>query len=433
MPPDGGRQKRPLLAAFQMLASGRVPVNLPFPWGAHLRIVYVGTFGMAPKSTMRSRALPLARTLAAQGHRVTLVLPPWDNPAESGRAYDEGGVPVLNLRLPPRLPLVGHLWLAARLARSVLALRPDVVHVFKPKGYSAAVAQALLALQALGRWRNLRVVVDSDDWEGEGGWNDVEPYPWWQRRLFAWQEQWLLRHAPAVTCASRALLAMAQALRAGRAAPVYVPNGAAPWPRPAAEAVAGLRRRLGISAERPVLLLYTRFVECSAARFVRLLRLVEVQGVAATVLLVGAGRRGEERAFQLEVQQAGLGLPVAYAGWVAPAELPVYLATADVALFPMEDTLINRTKCSVKLLDLLGAGVPVVAEAVGQCTEYIEDGASGVLTPPGDDVALAGAAAALLRDPARRARLAAGARARMEHHFGWEVVAAPLAAAYGLP
>ncbi|MCZ7673362.1 MAG: hypothetical protein M5U34_42740 [Chloroflexi bacterium] len=36
----------------------------------------------------------------------------------------------------------------------------------------------------------LRLIVDSDDWEGWGGWNDRAPYSPLQKRFFAWQEQW---------------------------------------------------------------------------------------------------------------------------------------------------------------------------------------------------------------------------------------------------
>ena len=51
-----------------------------------------------------------------------------------------------------------------------------------------------------------RLVVDNDDWEGAGGWLDVNPYPAYQKAIMAWQERWALRHARAVTCASDVLM-----------------------------------------------------------------------------------------------------------------------------------------------------------------------------------------------------------------------------------
>ena len=42
-------------------------------------------------------------------------------------------------------------------------------------------------------------MVDSDDWEGPGGWNEIGGYTPAQQRFFAWQERWSLAHADAVT------------------------------------------------------------------------------------------------------------------------------------------------------------------------------------------------------------------------------------------
>ncbi|MGE0257777.1 MAG: glycosyltransferase family 4 protein [Alphaproteobacteria bacterium] len=74
-------------------------------------------------------------------------------------------------------------------------------------------------------------------------------------------------------------------------------------------------------------------------------------------------------------------------------------------------------------------GLPnVLIEAQSQClacvatrlpgiSELIEDGATGVLVPPGDPRALAEALAMLIRDPAGRARLAAAGQARVHRDF----------------
>ncbi|HEY0837378.1 MAG TPA: glycosyltransferase, partial [Azospirillum sp.] len=50
--------------------------------------------------------------------------------------------------------------------------------------------------------------------------------------------------------------------------------------------------------------------------------------------------------------------------------------------------------------------------------ELIDDGATGVLVPPGDPAALADALAALIGDPPRRALLAAAGRTRVRTAFG---------------
>jgi glycosyltransferase involved in cell wall biosynthesis len=96
----------------------------------------------------------------------------------------------------------------------------------------------------------------------------------------------------------------------------------------------------------------------------------------------------------------------------------------------MDDTLLNRTKCPVKLADLLAAGVPVVAEAVGQVPAYVVAGETGFLRPSGDVSGLAHDLVALLEDEALQARLAQAARARLEAHFAWGRLAATAEAAY---
>src|SRR5439155_15018155 len=91
-------------------------------------------------------------------------------------------------------------------------------------------------------------------------------------------------------------------------------------------------------------------------------------------------------------------------GWAQREDLPDLLAAADVALVPMDDTLVNRCRCSVKLLDLMLAGCAIVAEAVGQAKEYLRDDETGRLVAPGDSNAFADAAIALLQRPSTARR-----------------------------
>jgi glycosyltransferase involved in cell wall biosynthesis len=96
----------------------------------------------------------------------------------------------------------------------------------------------------------------------------------------------------------------------------------------------------------------------------------------------------------------------------------------------MEDTLLNRTKCPVKLADMLAMGVPVVAEAVGQVTEYVVNGRSGTTFSTGDVVGITHELIDLLQNPARQAELAAGAKAHIAKHFSWEHLAERLLPVY---
>ncbi len=394
-----------------------------------MRIVFIGPFAMQPKRTMAVRALPLARALAERDHQVLVLLPAWDHPQDAGWEWVEQGLRVYNVPLPARLPGLFQTRLTWRLLRECLRFRPDVVHCFKPKSYSGLAAWALWQLRRLGICRT-RLVVDADDWEGSGGWNELEHYSWLQRRFFGWQERWGLTHSDALTVASRALQTIVWSLGVPRERVHYLPNGwAGEEDAPDAVAAAELRRGLGLE-DAPVALLYTRFFEFGVER-----ALAIMQGVLAAVpevrwLVVGKGLFGEESRLLDLAQQAGIAERVTYAGWVPAAQVPRHLALARVAIYPFDDTLLNRCKCAVKLIDLLGAGVPVVADRVGQNAEYILDGVSGLLVAPGDTPAFVGATVRLLRDAGLAAQLGRAARQRMRDQFAWQRLVQTAESAY---
>jgi glycosyltransferase involved in cell wall biosynthesis len=98
----------------------------------------------------------------------------------------------------------------------------------------------------------------------------------------------------------------------------------------------------------------------------------------------------------------------------------------------MDDTLINRARCSVKLLELMAAGLPVIAGQVGQVMEYITHGESGILVAPSNPAALAQATLRLLDDTPLRLRLGKAAQARVVQHFNWDTLASTVEHAYGL-
>lgn len=395
-----------------------------------MRIVFVGPFALQPKRTMAVRALPLARALAALGHSVWVLLPPWDSPQDAGREWEEGGVRVCNLPLPTAVPVWQHTVLTARLVHAALREQPDVIYCFKPKAYAGLTAWMLWHMKRLGRVR-AKLVVDSDDWEGSGGWNELQPYPWWQKRFFAWQERWGLTHADALTVASRALETIVWSLGVPRQRVLYLPNGVQPTqsPPPAHE-VELTRQQYGLGDD-PVGLLYTRFFEYRVERAAAIMKGVLDLEPRTRWLIVGQGLFGEEQRLMEICRLLGIAERIVYAGWVPPEKLATHLALAQVAIYPFDDTLINRTKCAVKLTDLLAAGVPVVADRVGQNAEYIEQGVSGLLVAPGDTETFVAAVVRLLRDRELAESLGAGAQQRMRNEFNWPKLASRLENLFG--
>jgi glycosyltransferase involved in cell wall biosynthesis len=82
-------------------------------------------------------------------------------------------------------------------------------------------------------------------------------------------------------------------------------------------------------------------------------------------------------------------------------------------------------------VEAMAAGLPVVCTELGTGTSYVnQDGVTGRVVPPRDPDALAGAINALLVDPAERARLAAGAQARVAAEFDLDVMVGRVLALY---
>jgi len=382
------------------------------------RIAFVGPFGLQPKGTMSVRALPIAKALVAQGHQVSLIIPPWDDPLRAGQRWIDEGVNIIHVTLPIGLPGLFHLELARRMVAEVKRFQPDIVHCFKPKAYAGLTHFMLWSLRALHLFK-ATLIVDADDWEQ--AWNAVNNYTSLQKRFFTWQEEWGLRHADVVTVASHTLEHLVMGERGNMQHNViYLPNGytAKRDQQPPSQNAADIRQQYQLG-ESPVILLYSRFAEFRLSRIIHFVAAVAEAMPKTRWLIVGQGFQGEERTLQQQLIQANLAQYVHFAGWVKAELLPSYFQTAQIAIFPYDDTLINRTKCSVKLIELLAAGLPVVADALGQNLEYIQDGQSGLLVPLEDDTAFSQAIIQLLYDPTLRQQLGYAAQQAMHHHFQW--------------
>lgn len=128
----------------------------------------------------------------------------------------------------------------------------------------------------------------------------------------------------------------------------------------------------------------------------------------AVFALAGEGPlRGD---LEAEVARLGVADRVAFLG--QRADVPELLAACDVFALP---SLYEGT--SLAVLEAMAARRPVVSSRIGGTEELIIDGVSGILVPPGDASALAGALRHLLGDEGLRASLAARARERVEREF----------------
>lgn len=389
-------------------------------------IVFLAPFGIRPKGTVIARMIPLAAGLQSLGHRVTIVAPPYTNPEDSGKVEVVGGVTVKNIFLGPRNRALATPVLTWRMLHAALAEKPDLVHLFKPKGYGGLAAMLQLCCERIGI-RMPPLFLDTDDWEGEGGMNDLHSYSMIEKHLFAFQEKWLSRKSAGVTVASRELQKLAEGLGVLAGRILYLPNCVDDLSPGDGVPV---REKLGIPFDAPVLLLYTRFFEFSQNRLHLVFSAIHHQISDIRFLVVGKGRYGEEYALQAASHSMGFPEALVMAGWVEPKHISDYLAAADVAIYPLDDTLINRAKCPAKLTELLRAGVPVVADGVGQATEYVRPGISGILCDPEAISDMVEQAVELLRNTDKRRELGKAGRQFLLDNFAWKDAAVALDSFY---
>jgi mannosyltransferase len=78
----------------------------------------------------------------------------------------------------------------------------------------------------------------------------------------------------------------------------------------------------------------------------------------------------------------------------------------------------------------MAAGAALVASRAGAAELVVEDGVTGVLTPPGDVDALVTALQPLMRDPASAAAMGERGRARVLEKFSLDAEAERIAEVY---
>ncbi len=118
------------------------------------------------------------------------------------------------------------------------------------------------------------------------------------------------------------------------------------------------------------------------------------------------------------IRGAGLDGRVTITGWVPYERLPGLLQAMDVAVAPYGQ-LQGFYFSPLKLFEYMAVGRPIVASAIGQVCEVIEDGRNGLLVTPGDVGELADKLLCLYEDSEFRQSLGRGA-ARSALEYTWE-------------
>ncbi len=369
-----------------------------------MRIAIVSPYDLGVPGGVQSHVRQLAARLRADGDQVVLlgagrvgVVTPPDAPAEVGLGPTRGVA--FNGAVAPIALRPSAAW---RTLRALERLAPEVVHVHEPLVPMVGLAAAL------GTVAPLVVTFHA--------WSDSDRTYRLARTL---GRGVLSRAAIAVAVSEAAADYHAGALGVEPWSLRVVANGVDVAPFRAAAQALGEER-----AEGPPRLVFVGRLEPRKGVLVLARAYLELLRTHPSVELtvIGDGPQGEELRGLLAGVPAG---QVRLAGRVKGVALAEALALGDVAVAPA----LGGESFGIVLLEAMAAGTAVVASDIPGYRSVIEDGRDGVLVPVGDHGRLAGALAALLDDPGRRAALvAAGARTAEAHD--WSAVAARLREGY---
>ena len=183
-----------------------------------------------------------------------------------------------------------------------------------------------------------------------------------------------------------------------------------------------LRRELGAGPEEKLVISVGRMApEKDYPTLLKAVAALAGQAPGCRLVMVGPGPELpllEDLARKLDMNQRVV--------WLGErADIPELLAAADVF------ALSSRSEgVSIAILEAMASGLPVVATAVGGNAELVEQGTTGILSPPANPGALAQALLALLNDPARAEHMGQAGRARAQRNFSLEAMVRSYAGLY---
>ena len=315
------------------------------------------------------------------------------------------GVTYHRLAMPPRLGLVtAHAAARWRVNRLLATLAPDVVHGIGTgvHGYVALRAGYPAVLTVHGVQRE-----------------DARYLSGLRNRLHGWLqgiciEAWCVAHARHVILIDPYVL---QALPGLRQASLF------PIPNPVAEFYFHLD-----PDPEPGRILYAGVIVPRKRLLDALVAVEQVRQTVPGVSLRVAGA-ATDPTYYAQVQryaaEHGLAQRVAFLGPLSESALAEEYRRASVLLLPSA-----QETTPMVIAQAMAAATPVIATRVGGVPGMVEEGVTGLLTPPGDVAAIAGALKRLLTDPSQRRRMGERGRERARAHYAIERVAAETARVY---
>lgn len=208
-----------------------------------------------------------------------------------------------------------------------------------------------------------------------------------------------------------------------------VPHGGNALPALTAADRAQARARLGLEADRPVLLFFGMIKPYKGLEFL----LEAMPGILAAfpraALLVAGEALMPMRPIHERIERLGLhGAVRLRESFVPQEETPLYFAAADLLVAPYTEIAASGVVAQAQTY-----GLPAVVTRVGALPDFVEPEACGFVVPPRSPEALGDAIRRALADPAALAEMGRRARHRIGRDHDWGAVARHTLAVYQGP
>ncbi|MEM9646367.1 MAG: glycosyltransferase family 4 protein [Planctomycetota bacterium] len=284
---------------------------------------------------MNVRANMLAKGLADLGWIAVLVL---ESPLEPEQEYVQPGVQYVTTG-------VGIKGMLSRV-RALKDLSPSFVHYLNPM-LSAFMMEKI----ARGKW------VSIGDWED---WHTNPENPSIHSRTQRLADRWFIRNCGLPIVCSRWLQKEFRS-RFGRSDCLYLPYAET---LPPAKAVDG-----GLFAEPTAVFMGALHPHWNHRILIEAARIMKGEsGFKPPIIFIGDGK---DRQSCIELSRK-YGLDnVRFTGRLGDSEMTEHLRSASVLLFPIEDNMLNRSRCPFKVFHYAASKRPIITSPVGEVREFL--------------------------------------------------------------
>ncbi len=340
------------------------------------------------------RIWPLAKVMAAKGHRVRIAAPHSQWQTLRTRKFVQDGV-LVEYVSPMHVikggnqkryySPIGLIWVSLRmtlgLLKSACSEKEDIIHIGKPHPMNS-IAGWIASKLLKGK-----LCLDCDDYEAESNHFGQK----WQKKVIEIFEKEMPRHCQLVTTNTHFMMSKLESWGCPGERIHYLSNGIdrERFTRPSRQVIQSLISQYRLEG-KPVVLyagslsIINHPVDLLLKAFV----IVQNQIPSSALVLVGGG---EDYSMLVELAKTlGIEQNVRFTGRVDPQAVSNYYALANVSVDPIFDDAAARGRSPLKLFESWISSVPFVSAAVGERIYLLGQPPAGILVQPaGDAQALA--------------------------------------------